>query len=413
MRQRRDPPTVVLTERRPTLCRLARRDVNFLLGRHHAHIELVPSEQRGYYRLSSRGRVGTIICPTCRLLIRPKIPLENLFYLLDPAGPVPAVSDEIRPLPGAESLDFLAGRLAHLLNERAAAGLHRAYQERADRGPFLQGQLDLSAHLRSRNGRKEQLHCRFDEFTTDISCNQIPKATAELLLRSPFVADSVRGILRRALEAFAAITSISLDRDHFPEVTTDRLTEAYQPLLDLCRILVESLGPGGQSGSTACPAFLLDMERVFEHYVTNGVARAYAARSDITVAVQPLIVANQPEVGLPDIQLRPDFTVAAGGRRFLVGDAKWKSLTGSPLVTTDLYQVISYCTALGIKRGLLIYPGNRDRAWNYSLAHAPVMVEIRTLRVRGKRESCARSLHCLAHDAGRRTERAGSVGRRK
>jgi 5-methylcytosine-specific restriction enzyme subunit McrC len=149
------------------------------------------------------------------------------------------------------------------------------------------------------------------------------------------------------------------------------------------------------------------MEKVFERYVTNGMAGAYAASSDVTVSVQPLIVANQPDAGLPDIQLRPDFTVAAGGRRLLVGDAKWKRLAGSPLVTADLYQVISYCTALGVERGLLIYPGNRDRVWNYRLAHAPVTVEIRTLRVRGKRESCARSLHRLAHDAGRRVKSPG------
>jgi 5-methylcytosine-specific restriction enzyme subunit McrC len=402
MKQRCDLRTVVLTERRPALCRLARQDVDFLLGMHHAHVELGASERRGYYRLSSRGHVGTIICPTCRLLIRPKIPVENLFYLLDPAGPVPHLSDQTSPLPAAEGLDFLAARLAHLLNERAAAGLHRAYQERADQGPFLQGQLDLPTQLRGRNGRKDQLHCRVDEFTADISCNQIPKATAEVALRSPLLADRVRGMLRRALEAFAAVTSISLDREHFPEVTMDRLTEAYQPLLDLCRILVESLGPGRQSGSTACPAFLLDMEKVFERYVTSGIARAYAASSDVAVSVQPLIVANQPDAGLPNIQLRPDFTVAAGGRRLLVGDAKWKSLVGSPLITADLYQVISYCTALGTERGLLVYPGNRDRVWNYSLVHAPVTVAIHTLRVRGKRESCARSLRCLARDAGRR-----------
>jgi 5-methylcytosine-specific restriction enzyme subunit McrC len=383
------------------MCRLAPQDVDFLLGTHRAHVELAPAERRGYYRLSSRGHVGTIICPTCRLLIRPKIPLENVFHLLDPSGPVAALPDQITPSPAAEGLDFLAGRLARLLNERAAAGLHRAYQERADQGPFLQGQLDLPTQLRGLNRRKDLLHCRFEEFTTDIPCNQVPKATAELTLRSPLLADSFRSTLRQALEAFGAVSFIELDRAHFPEILTDRLTEAYQPLLDLCRILVESLGSGKQSGSTACPAFLLDMEKIFERYVTTGLARAYAGSSPITVSVQPLVVANEPGEGLPDIQLRPDFTLADQGHRFLVGDAKWKNLAGSPLVTADLYQVISYCTALGITRGLLVYPGRRDRVWNYSLLHAPVSVEIRTLRVRGNRESCVRSLRRLAYFARR------------
>jgi 5-methylcytosine-specific restriction enzyme subunit McrC len=388
--------TYVLTERSATTCRLGRQDVDFLLGAHRAHVELVPTERRGYYRLTPKGHVGTVVCPTCRLLIRPKIPIENLFYLLDPTGPVPSLSDQVTPLPGTEFLDFLAGRLAQLLKERAAAGLHRAYQERADQGPFLRGQVDLPAHVRDRNSRKDQLHCRFEEFTPDVLCNQIPKATAELAVRSPLLGDGVRVTLRRTLEAFTAVTSITVDRDSFPAAITDRLTEAYRPLLNLCRVLVESLGLGEHAGSTACPAFLLDMEEVFERYVTAGVVRAFAGHSRVLVSVQPLFTANKSDASLPDIHLRPDFTIAAGDRPFLVGDAKWKNLAGSPLVTADLYQVITYCTALGVNRGVLVYPGRRDRVWNYSLARAPLSVEIRMLRVTAKRESCARSLRRLA-----------------
>ncbi len=392
-----EPATMVLTERRTTTCRLARPDVDFLLGAHRAHLDLLPAGRRGHYRLTPRGHVGIVVCPTCRLLIRPKIPIENLFHLLDPAGPVPTALDQSTPAAGAEGLDFLAGRLAHLLQERSALGLHRAYRERADRGPFLQGQLDLPAQLNVRDGRKDQLHCRFEDFTADVPCNQIPKATAERALRSPLLGATVRGSLRRALEPFASVTSIPVDRDSFATTTTDRRNEEYRPLLDLCRILLDSLGPGEQSGATACPAFLLDMEEVFERYVTAAVARALAGSSRITVSVQPLHVVNRSEANLPDIQLRPDFTIAVDGRLALVGDAKWKSLIGSPLVTADLYQVIAYCAALGgVKHGLLVYPGRRDRVWSYVLPRGSMSVEIRTLRVTGKREDCARSLRRLA-----------------
>ena len=107
-------------------------------------------------------------------------------------------------------------------------------------------------------------------------------------------------------------------------------------------------------------------------------------------------LSSQPDAGLPDIQLRPDFTIAVDGRLALVGDAKWKRLAGSPLVTADLYQVITYCTALGnVERGLLVYPGRHDRVWKYRLARGRMSVEIRMLRVAGKRESCARSLRRL------------------
>src|SRR5262249_45601765 len=172
-----DLRTFALQERRPATCRLSRQDVDFLLGAHRAHVELIPTGRRGQYRLTPKGHVGTVVCPTCRLLRRPEIPLENLVRLLDPTDPRPTRADQITPVPAAEGLDFLASRLALLLQERAAAGLHRAYQERVDRGPFLQGQVDVSAHLRNGKALKSPLHCRFEEFTADVPCNQIGRAS--------------------------------------------------------------------------------------------------------------------------------------------------------------------------------------------------------------------------------------------
>jgi 5-methylcytosine-specific restriction enzyme subunit McrC len=392
MKRPAEVPTYVLQERTASTCHLRRQDVDFLLAEHRAHVELLPAGRGGYYRLTPKGHVGTMVCPTCRLVIRPKIPTENLFYLLDPTAPIPASPDQTTPLPLAEGLDFLAGRLAQLLHERATAGLHRGYLERSERRPFLQGQLDLPAHLRGRNNGKDQLHCRFEEFTTDLPCNQIPKATAKLVLQSQLLGEGLRLALRRSLQAFTSVTLIPIDRDCFSAARIDRLTEAYRPLFDLCWILVESLAPGEQFGSTSCPTFLLDMDRVFERYVTTAVARGFAGSSRFAVSVQPLLTINRPDAGLPDIQLRPDFTVADHGSPFLVGDAKWKRVTGSPLVTSDLYQVLSYCTALGIKHGLLVYPGGRDRLWSYSLSRAPLGLDICTLCVTGRRECCNRSL---------------------
>jgi 5-methylcytosine-specific restriction enzyme subunit McrC len=387
--------TLTVTERRAVLCRLAAADVEYLLAEHSTHVTLAPTGRRGRYRLTPAGHVGTILCPTCRLVIRPKIAIQNLFYLLDLAGPLPAVEDLATVAPGAEGLTFLASRLAQLLAERAAAGLHHAYAERTDQGPYLQGRLDLPAHLSDPGGRKDQLHSRFEEFTADVPCNQVPKATAELVLRSPLLGQAVAAALRKSLDAYAAVQSIALGPQSFDAALTDRLTMAYRPLLDLCRLLAEGLEPTKTAGLTLCPAFLLDMDQVFEGYVTRGLAATCVGSESWDFVAQPLLVASQPCSGQPDLQLRPDFTVAWGGRLVLVGDVKWKVLAKTPLLTADVYQVLAYCTALGVHRGVLVYPGRRNWVWVYRLAHAPVTLEIRTVRVTGSREACARSLRLL------------------
>src|SRR5262249_13807231 len=152
------------------------------------------------------------------------------------------------------------------------------YAERGERGPFLHGRLDVAAQLRESGGRRDQLQCRYDDFTVDVPCNQVPKSTAELALRSPLLGDAARPALRRALAAWDAVGSVALGPDHFAAAAPDRLTEPYRPLLDLCRLLADGLGPGEATGATPCPAFLLNLERVFEGYVTRGVVQAFADR---------------------------------------------------------------------------------------------------------------------------------------
>jgi 5-methylcytosine-specific restriction enzyme subunit McrC len=395
MDQTTSPRTILLRERVARECRLSRADVDLLLADHRPHVEVVPTRERGRYRLTPTGHVGTILLPTRRLVVRPKIPLVNLFYLLDPAGPPPAVEDRAQTVTGTEALDFLAGRFARLLAERVAAGLHRGYAERAERGSFLQGRLDVAAQVRDAAVRKDALHCRFDEFTADVPCNQVPKAVAELVQRSPLVGEPARSAVRQALAGFEEVRAVPLGPESFARAEPDRLTGAYRPLFDLGRLLADALAPGEQGGATACPAFLLDMERVFESYLKRGIVEGLAGRERYRVDVQPWHVANRVVAGQPDIRLRPDVVIQRDGSPFVVVDAKWKDVSASPLVTDDLYQVLAYCTALGVGRGALVYPGRRDQAWDYEIAGAPITLTVRTLRVVGDRERCARSLRRL------------------
>jgi 5-methylcytosine-specific restriction enzyme subunit McrC len=387
--------TIVLTERTPTECTLSGADCEFLLANHQTHLVVLPTRDRERHRLTPTRCVGTIVAPDCRLVIRPKLPLRNLFFLLDPEGPIAVAPDSAATIPGTDALDFLAGRLARLLTERAAAGLHRAYTERAEQGPFLHGRLDVSAQLRDATGRKDQLHCRFEELSVNVPINQVAKATAELVRRSPLISDNTRAAVAQALLPFAGVEPVALGPDNFRIAAPDRLTEAYRPLLDLCRLLADSLAPGEAAGSTVCPAFLLDLERVFERYVTTGVLHAFAASGRHTVEVQPLRTVSPSVAGQPDLQMRPDILIRAQGAARLIVDAKWKRLGKSPLVTPDLYQMLAYCAGLGVPRAVLVYPGRRDRAWSYALTHTPVTVVVRSLRVIGSREQCRRSLRRL------------------
>ncbi len=112
--------TVTLTERVPRLVRLPPAAADFLrAGWRHA-VALTPTRRRHRYRLTPLGHVGVLPAPGVRLVIRPKIPLRNVFFMLDPAAPLPAAADATEPEPAGPLLEFLAGQLARQMAERHA-----------------------------------------------------------------------------------------------------------------------------------------------------------------------------------------------------------------------------------------------------------------------------------------------------
>jgi 5-methylcytosine-specific restriction enzyme subunit McrC len=385
----------VLTERVSRCCRLTPADAAFLARTQRGRLDLAPTGRRHVYRLTPAGYAGVIVAPTCRLVLRPKVPLRNLFHLLDPDAAPPAASDAVAVAPGDEVLNFLARRFAAHVRERLAAGLQRGYAERANRGPVLQGRLDLPAQLRDGAAHKEQLHSQIDDFTQDIACNRVVRATIERLAASPIVEETVRAQLRATIAPFADVALVDVTAPLFDAAAADPLARAYRPLLDLCRLLLDGLGLNERAGDLAGPAFLLDTERLFERYVTRGVAEAFAAGARATVAAQSSHGFHEPVAGRPDLLLRPDVLIVSDGRPRVVVDAKWKRPRGLRVPTEDVYQMLAYAVGLGVGRAVLVYPGTRDRGWEYALLQAPIRVEVRSLRVTGPVETCRRSMRRL------------------
>lgn len=389
------PRTLLLTERVPHVARLAPADVAFLLEHHRGHVEVLPGGRRDCYRLTALGCIGVLHTPACRFVIRPKIPLVNVFAMLDPLADVPSENDCITPRTGTVMLDFLAGHLARRLNERIASGLHRTYRERREQGTTLLGRLDLPAQLRQAPGRKDQLHSRYEELTADLPCNQALRATAEGLAASPLVGVEARAALRHALTGLANVSGVPLSPRLWEAATAERLPAEYPPLLDLCRLLADGLTLDGSVGPLAAPSFLLNLERVFERHVTRGIVAAFSDSGKYTVSVQPTHIVNEAVAGLPDLTMRPDLTIDRDGRTSLVVDAKWKRLPGHA-ETADLYQVLAYGTALGAEGVVLVYPGKRWSERAYRFTHSPLHLTLCTLRVGGSREACLRCVRRLA-----------------
>jgi 5-methylcytosine-specific restriction enzyme subunit McrC len=397
------PRTFFLRERTPRRCRLSSLDLGLLLSRYPGRFDVVATNRKGVWRLTPRGCAGVVVTPTARLVIEPKIPLDNLFYLVDPTAPVVAVADHSAAVEGEAVFAFLAGQFATRLARRVATGLQRGYQERIGHGAVLQGRIDVAAHLREGPTRLDELHYRYDDFTPDIPCNRALKAITETVLLSPLLTCEARRLLRQALTAFEQVQAELHDGIWN---AGERLPAEDALLLDLGHLLLDGLAPGPAAGPTPSPGFLLDTERVWERYITRVVCAGLAGIEGTTVAVQREVVTARDADGRP-LLLRPDIVIEQDGTAPVVIDAKWKSPGRSGPAPEDLHQVTAYATALAARRAVLGYPGRRDVVRSYTFERAPLEVEVRKVRVRGTRQELAESarewveeLRCLSGRRG-------------
>ncbi len=269
------------------------------------------------------------------------------------------------------------------MRQCAAAGLHRAYRQASTQGPVLVGALDLPAQVRLAGGRKDQLVSRHDDLTAELPHNQVPRRLAALVLAGPLAGAGARSALEQALAGFAEVSDGPLSGELLAGLDAAGVPARYAPLVEVCKLLAWSLAPGLAAGPLAAPALLVSLERLFERHLTRGIVEAFADRPDCTVHVQP----SFSLAGLPEVAVRPDVVVERAGAAALVVDAKWKRLPRPGIILDDLYQVLAYCTVVGARRAVLVYPGRR-RAWRHTFEPAGLRVEVRTLDVAGPLPDC-------------------------
>lgn len=144
-----------------------------------------------------------------------------------------------------------------------------------------------------------------------------------------------------------------------PTWQPSRLNARYQPALHLARAVLDGTSPEHLPGGLRIEGFLFDMNRLFEDFVTVALRESLRG-TGLTGALQDPHHLDEAHA----IRMRPDFVVyRPGGVPVAVADAKYKSEKRSGYPDSDLYQMLAYCTALGLREGHLVYAkGNAPHA---------------------------------------------------
>lgn len=366
-------------------------------------ISVAPSEEPGRWILTAGSHIGTLVVANRPILVRPKIPLENVFTLLEVGIPDGAWRTELFGYDqAADLLPSVVSWFARLVETTLGRGLLRSYQQQEERLISMRGRVDVSGLFRQ-PGLALPVPCRFDEFTADILENQYLRATIRKVILVPGIPAADQRRLRRELARLEDVSDLSMSPEDFGRISFDRLNQHYQPALRLAKMLLENLTLIDQAGDIAAASFLVDMNVIFEKFVASRLKGLLWERLDVDVQTSAHLGEGKR------VLMKPDLEFSRGNRTVYVGDTKYKVTDNAEGRSSDYYQMLAYTTALDLDEGVLIYCRDvgSEAEGAVTVQHAGKRLMTYALDLHGSADDIAVEMEALADWIARQASTAG------
>lgn len=345
------------------------------------------TELPGCLRFDSSAWVGVVRFSEVEVQVVPKLVGENLgvLQMLEYSSGLGALArlDAARTLAGERDgslLDLLALLLAEGAIQIAQQGILHDYVMREEALTHVRGRLREYEQATRRFGQLQLLECRFDELETDIPENQLLAAglaIAKRVARDP----DVRRLAARAHAVFSEVADGSAALGEPPEPEYNRRNEHYRPVHVIARLFLRNLAVADlySPGSGDSFAFMLDMNRLFEDFVTRVLQDTFR---DTEVRVRPQVrdrtLLTEARTGKPYAAVIPDILLEWGRDpvRQVPVDAKYKLYDDRKIDQADIYQTFFYAWAYADRDdeadapAFVLYPGRLGSAGTHLRAQA-------------------------------------------
>ena len=321
----------------------------------------------GHWVLKAGSKVGAVSVTVpgaepITVRVTPKVPMARLFFLLGYSlDPRSWRDGHVDVAEHREVLPALAHAFERQVESAIRTGLLQGYRTTEDTALVVRGRIREAEQVRRRFGAALPVEIAYDEFTTDTAENRLLRAATERLLRLPGVPRAVRSRLLDKQTRLADATPLVRGQG-LPQWRPSRLNARYHHALHLAEAILDGASAEHRPGGLRIDGFLFDMNKVFEDFVCVALCEALRPYGGRGVLQAKGVHLDQDE----RVQMRPDFVWYGDGiqgRPLAVVDAKYKAEQKSGYPGSDLYQMLAYCTALGLSEGHLVYAkGNVPRA---------------------------------------------------
>jgi 5-methylcytosine-specific restriction enzyme subunit McrC len=361
----------------------------------------------GHFDVTPAETVGAAMVGDTVVVIRPKIRIERLLFLLEYTADPTSWRDGQATLGSAPDLvTGMASVFARLATQALDQGLLSGYHSTSDDSYTVRGRVDLATQLRRRPAVDLPIAVSYQEYDENILENQLLLAAVRLLRPLPIRDTASRGLLRRIADSLVNVDPVRYHPNAVPAVHWDRLNQHYRPAVEFARLLLRHRSIDLREGPHGTPALVLKMDRLFEQFVRTALRHALGVtESDFPPgdAAPTLHLDHQTTV-----RLMPDLSLWAGGTCRFVGDAKYKRDLGRGH-NDDLYQLLAYATALGLPDATLVYAEGPETATRHDIRGTAIAIHRYRLDLAaGPAELLEQVVHLANHIRAQQTALAGS-----
>ena len=377
---------------RSASCQLSVQQRDALLLRNDLHLTIAPvAGTTNEYTVTPGSIVGAVELDGLSLRIEPKIGLKQLLSLACYAMEKVKFQEREFDFPEEVALpDALTHALVAAARRAFAHGLLHGYRTEEDALQTVRGRIRFDQQIRRNFGLSPPIEVRYDEFTDDILPNRIVKAAAHRLSALRVRSQKARRGVRWVAGMLSEVSHVTYPPNDVPEVRFDRLNEHYRGVVILARLVLRHGAFEADRGRVRATGFLMDMNEVFQRFVTVALGEALGVSGD-RFGERPVDSLDR-EGGIP---LIPDLTWWQHGRCIFVGDVKYKRIDGGA-PNADLYQLLAYVTALRLPGGVLIYTGGETQPATHTVRYSGRRLEVMTLDLSGTLETALERVGDLA-----------------
>ena len=311
----------------------------------------------GGWVVKAGTKVGVVNVAGQQIVIQPKVGINRIVFMMSYARRPKFWRDDLVWLdPEADLVEALAHAFVAQTHRALKQGVLKGYVTVEESLPVLRGRIREGDQLRRRFGRSIPLEVRYDDYSVDIAENQILLLAVERLLKLPGLRRRHRAGLHRLRRQLVDVTLLAKGSS-MPAWAPSRLNARYLPALVLAELILSGRSFEQRVGDVVMSGYLLNMAKVFEDFVTVALADAFKPYGGSSM-LQYVTFLDEQE----SIEVRPDLVWFREGAPGVVVDAKYKAEKPSGYPNADFYQLLAYCSVLGLDRGHLVYAKGNEKA---------------------------------------------------